>query len=60
MGWVGEFFTDIGKEHSEHVFVHLPSILGGIVLRVKLPKVICIYTLKNEIYTQNHALVLVL
>lgn len=49
--WVGEVLTDIGREHSEHVFVHLSSILGAIVLRVKLPKVIYVYTLKNEIYT---------
>ena len=51
MAWVGEVLTDIGREHSEHVFVHLSSILGAIVLRVKLPKVIYVYTLKNEIYT---------
>ena len=49
MAWVGEVLTDIGREHSEHVFVHLSSILGAIVLRVKLPQVIYVYTLKNEI-----------
>ena len=56
MGWAGELFTDIVREHSEPVFVHLSSILGGIVLRLKLPKVICIYTLKNEIYTTKSCL----